>query len=129
MVGTLSAAEAKMLSIPRQDELSRDEAERMSAKLRAAQEELVMEVRGIVEFYNGIDAQHEVKEILLTGGGANFPGLDTVFLRFFDNVHVQRGNPWVNVLPAGAVKKSPLSLRESVHFSTALGLALRETDE
>ncbi|MFH1353997.1 MAG: type IV pilus assembly protein PilM [bacterium] len=129
MAGTLSAEEAKILSVPSQDELSKDEAERMAAKLRAAQEELVIEIRGIVEFYNGIDVQHEVKEILLTGGGSNFPGLDAVFLRFFDNVHVQRGNPWVNVLPPGAAKKPPLSLRESVHFSTALGLALRETDE
>lgn len=129
MVGVLSKADAKMLSVPHRDELPQSLSARMANKLRAPQEELVMEVRGIVEFYNGIDAQHEVKEILLTGGGSNLPGLDTVFLRFFDNVHVQRGNPWVNILPAGTDKRTPLSLRESVHFSTALGLALRKVDE
>lgn len=98
----------------------------LASKLKAPLEQLVIEVQGIVEFYNGIDTEHEVKEILLTGGGANFPGLDTIFLKYFDNVHVHRGNPWVNLLPVRRETQPPLSLQESVHFSTALGLAFRE---
>ena len=124
----LTAEDAKMLSLPRQHGLPPKDVRRIAERLRAKQEELVMEIRGVVEFYNGIDAQHEVKEILLTGGGSNFPGLDAVFLRFFEDVHVARGDPWVNILPDTKEKQSPLSLRESVHFTTALGLALRVTD-
>jgi type IV pilus assembly protein PilM len=124
----LPAGSARLLEGPRQDELPAEDQRRIAEGLRAGQEELVMEVLGIVEFYNGIDANHEVKEILLTGGGSNLPGLDNVFLRYFENVHVQRGNPWVNILATGWKKRPPLSLRESVHFTTALGLALRQVD-
>jgi type IV pilus assembly protein PilM len=97
----------------------------LAEKLVAAEEETVMEIKGIVEFYNSIDAQHEVREIVLTGGGANLPGLDQAFLRYFDNVRVQRGNPWVNVRGHSRQVLPPLTVYESVHFSTALGLALR----
>lgn len=91
-----------------------------------AMEELVMEIRGVVEFYNSIDQQHEVLEILLTGGGSNLPGLDKAFLRYFDNVHVQRGNPWVNILSNQPTMREPLGIQDSVRFTTALGLALRK---
>jgi len=126
LVSALSGDDAKLVSVPRPDKLLPEDSKRLAEHMRSVQEELVVEVRGIVEFYNGIDAQHEVREILLTGGGSNFPGFDKVFLSFFDEVHVQRGDPWANILPAGGDKKAPLSLRESVHFTTALGLALRD---
>jgi type IV pilus assembly protein PilM len=94
-------------------------------QLQPAYEGLVQEIRGIVEFYNSIDAQHEVREIVLTGGGSNLPQLDAVFPKYFDNVLVQRGNPWLAILPPGKAKQPPMTLQESVHFTTALGLALR----
>lgn len=105
-------------------ELAKDEHVRLSEKLFPTLEGLVIEVRGIVEFYNGIDSQHEVREIILTGGGSNMPGLDKAFLKYFDNVHVQRGNPWVNVL-TGNRAKPPMDLSNSVRYTTAIGLALR----
>ena len=129
MLRDLSEEEQIKVSIPQPDSLSPQEAKRIAGVMLPAQEELVTEVRGVVEFYNSIDLQHEVREILLTGGGSNFPGLDKVFLRFFDNVHVQRGNPWVNILQTGKMKTMPIALSESVHFSTALGLALRKVYE
>ncbi len=94
-------------------------------KIMTAEEELVLEIQGIVEFYNGIDTEHEVHEIVLTGGGANLPDFDRAVLKYFDNVHIHRGNPWVNILPVGKETRPPFSLQESVHYSTALGLALR----
>lgn len=124
----LSAEESKMLSAPRHDDLPRDISKVVKEKLKPVQEELVMEIRGVAEFYSGIDEQHEITGIILTGGGSNFPGMDEVFVRFFNNVHTLRGDPWVNVLPAGEKRETPLTLRESVHFSTALGLALRDVD-
>lgn len=97
----------------------------IALKLMPGLEEMVIEIQGIVEFYNGIDTEHEVKEIVLTGGGANLPGFDQAVLKYFNNVHVQRGNPWVNILEPGKSSQPPLALQESVHYSTALGLALR----
>lgn len=124
----LSQGDRKLLATPSSKDLPKEISDRIAKVARPAQEELVMEIRGIVEFYNGIDVQHEVKEILLTGGGSNFPGLDQVVVKLFDDVHVQRGNPWVNILLGEKVKKTPLNLRESVHFTTALGLALRKDE-
>jgi type IV pilus assembly protein PilM len=124
----LTAEDVKMLAMPQQVELAPEVKERIAELARSSQEELVAEIRGIAEFYNNIDSRHTVREILLTGGGSNFPGLDRVFLRYFDNVHVQRGNPWVNILSGGEKKQPPLSLGESVHFTTALGLALRSSN-
>lgn len=108
------------------DAISPDLAKSVEGKLSALYQELVVEVRGIVEFYNGIDQQHEVREIILTGGGSNFPGLGQAFLRVFDNVHVQRGNPWAN-LTAGVRDQhtAPLTVAQSTRYATALGLALR----
>lgn len=93
-------------------------------KLAGMYQELAQEVNGIVEFYNGIDVQHEVREIILTGGGCNFPGLGQAFLQIFGDIHVQRGNPWVNVL-SGTERRAPMSIGKAVRFATALGLALR----
>lgn len=98
----------------------------VEGKLSGLYQELVMEVRGIVEFYNGIDQQHEVREIILTGGGSNFPGLGQAFLRVFDNVHVQRGNPWANLIARQHKERvTPLTIAQSTRYITALGLALR----
>ncbi len=105
--------------------LKQDQLERLSTRLLPALEELAVEIRGIVEFYNSIDAQHEVKEIIVTGGGSNIPGLDTALLKYFEDVHIQRGNPWVNILPTSALNKPPIDMRDAVRFATALGLALR----
>lgn len=125
VLSSLSAAERNRVTGP--PKTTMDEApDVLAGKLQAPLEQLVIEVQGIVEFYNGIDTEHEVKEILLTGGGANFPGLDRVFLKYFDNVHVHRGNPWVNLLSPRKDTRPPLGLQESVHFSTALGLAFRQ---
>ncbi len=108
----------------RLDALKQEDASRLSDQLLPSMEELAVEVKSIVEFYNSIDAQHEVKEIILTGGGSNMPSLDKAFLKYFDNVHVQRGNPWVNILE-GDDLKAPMDIKESVRYSTAIGLALR----
>ncbi len=125
MSGDLSASDRRLLDVPRHSVLSAEKAEGVEKLLRPAQEELVTEIKGVVEYYNSIDKDHRVKEVLLTGGGSNFPGLDKVFLQLFNDIHVQRGNPWVNLMPAGETKEQGLSIQESVHFSTSIGLALR----
>ncbi len=107
-------------------EMPKDLSDRVEAKVSLSADTLVHDIFGIVEFYNGIDAKHEVKEIILTGGGSNLPGLDVVFLKYFTEVHIQRGNPWVNILSGKNTAKPPMNIQESVRYSTAIGLALRE---
>lgn len=122
--GALLPDEAKAVTGPPKEKIPADTAV-IAQKLQPSFDGLVVEVHGVVEFYTGLDSSHQVNEILLTGGGSNLPGLDQAFLRHFDNVHVQRGNPWVNILPSGKDIDLPMSIQESVHYATALGLALR----
>ena len=121
----LSAEQAKTVSGKDIASAQIPSAEALSASLAPALEELAIEIHGIVEFYNSIDAKHVVKEIMMTGGGSNLPGLDKALLRYFDKVIIQQGNPWVNIVQAIKSIASPLELKESVRFSTAIGLALR----
>jgi type IV pilus assembly protein PilM len=124
LFGPLTASEREALT-GRPKELDPPEAALIAQKLAANFDSLVVEVHGVVEFYTGLDAENEINEILLTGGGANLPGLDQAFLRHFEEVHVQRGNPWVNILSAGKKARAPINVRESVHYATAIGLGLR----
>ena len=65
-----------------------------------------------------------VKGILLSGGGANLPGIRDVFAEVFPGIPVQIGNPLIN-LTSPAMTISP---QDASHFVTALGLALRSVD-
>jgi len=125
LYGPLDAAEREAIT-GRPKEVTAAAAAALAQKLQVGMDSLVIEVHGVVEFYTGLDADNQVNEILLTGGGANLPGLDAAFLRHFDNVHVQRGNPWVNVIALGKKIQSPINIQESVHYATAIGLALRQ---
>ncbi len=121
----LSAEQRSLISGPPKKNRDEELITELTEHLLPGLNELMVEIHGIVEFYTRIDSGHGVNEILLTGGGSNLPGLDKVFLRYFDNVHTQRGNPWVNIIAAGKDISTPMNLTESVHYSTALGLALR----
>lgn len=120
----ISEAEKEKISGNLYDLKAKDK-DSLANKTMPLMEELVVEVQGIVEFYNGLDEQHQVRDIIITGGGSNMPGLDKAFLKYFDDVQIQRGNPWVNILAGSSNARLPLSLDESVRFTTALGLALR----
>lgn len=105
--------------------LPKELSDRVEEKISLSADTLVRDIQGIVQFYNTSGAKNEVKEIILTGGGSNLPGLDVVFLKYFTEVRIQRGNPWVNVLTGKNVTKPPMNIQESVRFCTAIGLALR----
>jgi len=66
----------------------------------------------------------KISKVLLCGGGANLEGL----IDFFSiklKLPVIVGNPWINILPKPPQDISGLSYRESLRYTTALGLALR----
>ena len=126
LTSSLSPEDATMV-LAQLHALPADLIARMHGAIIPGLEQLVKEIRGIVDFYNRTDAKHEVREIILTGGGSNLPRFDEVFLRYFDDVHIQRGNPWVNILTGTASAHPPMDLQESVRYTTALGLALRYT--
>lgn len=93
-------------------------------KIMPALNDLAVQVHALVESYQKNNPDQEIHQILLTGGGSSVPGMGQSFSQYFPNIHIQRANPWVNILP-GRKHRPPLPLAESVHYSTALGLALR----
>ncbi|MFH1575357.1 MAG: type IV pilus assembly protein PilM [Candidatus Nealsonbacteria bacterium] len=66
----------------------------------------------------------EVKNILLCGGGAGTKGLID-FLSIYLKLPVKCGNPWTNILSDQTKEVKQLSHKESLRYTTAIGLALR----
>ena len=128
--GLLSALEVlsddERAALTGTDDLTDEQKASMTPKLEPVTDSLVTEILSIAEFYSGIDSNHEVKEIILTGGGSNLPTLDAAFLAHFDDVHIQRGNPWANIMNSLKSRRPPMGVAESVRYSTAFGLAMRE---
>ncbi len=104
-----------------------DLVEKMRELITPGLEQLATDIRGVVDFTDTSDTKHRVTEIILTGGGSNLPGLDNAFHKSFDGVKIQRGNPWVTILTGSDAAHPPMNIQESVRYTTALGLALRDT--
>lgn len=117
----------KMLVMEQLHTMPKELADRIAPHIAAQIDKLIVDIRGVADFYNSIDANHRVREVILSGGGSNLPGLDTAFLHHFDDIHIQRGNPWVNVLSDKEQLHAPLDPQESARYTTAIGLALRES--
>jgi len=74
----------------------------------------------------GAKGSKRLEKILICGSGANLKGLVN-FLSSNLKIEVEIGNPWVNILKEDEIKEVPkLSFKESLGYTTALGLALKE---
>ncbi len=69
-----------------------------------------------------------IQGILLSGGGANLPGIRDAFAEVFPGIPIELGNPLVNL--AGAKNRGSMSIspQDASHFVTAIGLALRQSE-
>ncbi len=105
------------------------ENENLQTELQPILDGLALEVKNVVQFYQNKNPQNKVAQILLTGSGSILPGLERAFLKVLENMHIQRGNPWANVLSRRKHRSvsTPLGIEESAQYTTALGLALRKT--
>jgi len=66
-----------------------------------------------------------IKKVLLCGKGSNLKGL--VELVSADlKLPVELGNPWINIMPEKVKRVPKLPFEESLGYTTALGLALRD---
>ena len=93
--------------------------------------DLVEQIKRYIDYYQSHTKENnlrrdkkEVSKIFLCGGGARLLGLPE-FLSSQLKIPVELGNPWVNILPAPLKEIPSLSLKESLAYTTALGLALR----
>lgn len=89
-------------------------------------EDLAAKIFQAVQFYKLHFPENEkLTGIRLCGGGANLPGLEN-YLSAKLKMKVRRANPWVNLFPVG---KEPISLENSLGYTTAIGLAMRALEK
>jgi len=93
--------------------------------------DLTEEIKKYIDYYQSHTKEdnlsrdkREISKIILCGGGARLSGLPE-FLSSQLKIPVELGNPWVNILPAPLKEIPVLSFKESLAYTTALGLALR----
>ncbi len=93
--------------------------------------QLTSDIKNFLDFYYShtshehlSPSRHEVKRVLLSGGGANLKGLDRYLAREL-GLTVVLGNPWINVLNDPQERVPESYLRRSLSYTNALGLALR----
>lgn len=91
--------------------------------LRPIVDILVGEARKVVQAHESQNKQRPVKRVVLTGGGAQLPGL----VRYFATnlgLEVQEADPWFGVSVDPQLKSKLIV--EGAGYSVAVGLALRE---
>lgn len=110
-------------------ETGRDDAAVVKV-LRDTLRDLILRVERIVrEMSVQLSAEQSIRAILLSGGGANLPGISELFGSVFPGVSVQLGNPWTNLSRARRGRTARLTTEDALHFATAFGLAERSRDE
>jgi len=84
--------------------------------------DLIKQINKCINYYNAHDGK--IKKILICGNGANLKGLsDLVFSEL--KIPVELANPWINILSSPLKEVPGLPFKESLSYTTALGLALR----
>jgi len=66
----------------------------------------------------------KIKKVLLCGRGVNLKGLPD-FISSELGIPAEYANPWVNIMPKSSKKVPKLPFKDSLGYTTALGLALR----
>lgn len=102
-----------------------------SSIITSSRTELVEEIKKYIAYYYSHSGHEhlspngkEINEIILCGRKANLLGL-TGFLSSELQIPVKFGNPWINILPEPLKEVPGLPYKESLDYTTALGLALR----
>jgi Tfp pilus assembly PilM family ATPase len=103
--------------------------------------DLVSETKNILRFYEEhVNPSGKISRILLSGGTSKLKHLPSVFkellvreqdeahaVRSLSGLRVELGNPWLKIL--GKKQVPPLSREDSLSYSTAIGLALRDFED
>jgi type IV pilus assembly protein PilM len=92
---------------------------------------IIDEVRNVMKFHEEHADNHtQISKIILCGGSSRLPGMSDYFsarmnLGSTRSVgQVVLGNPWINILDPSK-EKLPITIEESLSYSTVAGLALR----
>jgi len=85
---------------------------------------LVKKAKKCISYYHSHTHNGEIKKVLLCGRGANLKDLPD-FISSELKIPAQFVNPWINILPEPLKEVPGLAFKESLAYTTVLGLALR----
>lgn len=91
--------------------------------LRPIMDIIISEAKKVIESHESQNKQRSIKRVVLSGGGAQLPGI----VRFFTTalgLEVQEADPWFSLSFDPGVKNKLAS--EASSYSVAVGLALKE---
>ena len=86
------------------------------------------QIRKYINYYQSHNKNGKIDEILLCGRGSNLNGL-AEFLFYELKIPTKIANPWINILPKSLKEVPGLPYKESLGYTTALGLALKGLKE
>jgi type IV pilus assembly protein PilM len=100
------------------------EGEKVADALEGYLAGLSKQAEKYIAYYQGQNKTNKLSKVFLTGRGANLKGL-VEFLYYDLKIPVEIANPWVNILPEELKEVPEMPFKDSIGYTTALGLALR----
>lgn len=102
-------------------------------KIYRAMEYNLNEMIGYIDRLLGYYHEHykneaDISKVIICGGESRMIGVSS-FLSLKIKREVEKGNPWINIMPSGVREIPPISRNDSLIFVTVLGLALRGAEE
>lgn len=103
----------------------KDDCERVYRAMEHNLNEMVGYIDRLLVYYrehykDGID----ISKVIVCGGESRMVGVSS-FLSLRIKKEIEKGNPWINIMPAETREIPPISRNDSLIFVTVLGLALR----
>ena len=101
-------------------------------ELRVPLLDMAAKIKNYIDFYNEhimlpFGQGKNIKKVLLCGGGAMMSGLPEFLFQEL-KIPVEPGNPWINIYDDPTNEIPTFPHKDSLSFTTALGLALRNYD-
>lgn len=100
------------------------EAKKVAKAIEPVLEKLKDQIKKYINYYQNHNKKGKIDRIVLCGRGANLINLSE-YLSFELKTPTIIANPWINILPKSLKEVPGLSYKESLGYTTALGLALR----
>lgn len=100
------------------------EAKKIINAMKPILDNVADQIKKYIIYYKTHNNNKKITKILLCGRGANLKGFPE-FLSYELKIPTEIANPWVNILPQSLNEVPELPFKESIGYTTALGLALR----
>ena len=100
------------------------EVERVVSCMEPVLKDFSSQTQKYIDYYHNHSKRDRISKILLTGRGSNLRGF-AEFLYYELKIPTEIASPWVNILPKFLREVPEMPFKESIGYTTALGLALR----